>query len=123
MRNEDIFECGDSVSRQYRRGSPDVGLVCCLQKSSNIEKLKLIDLVSILSFNDLCALQRAKFHSYFFKGVQRLGQTQQSKVFGLPCNALQQSIIATIKFALGRQIQFESGPMQFLLKIDCGQQS
>ena len=41
MMNEDIFECGDSISRQYRRGSPDVGLVCCLQKSSNIDKFEI----------------------------------------------------------------------------------
>ena len=75
------------------------------------------------------ALQRAMFRSFdhfcrFSKGVQRLGQTQQSKVFGLPCNALQQSIHCNNQVCFGtEQIQFESGPMQFLLKIDCCQQS
>ena len=32
MMNEDTFECDDSISRQYRRGSSDVGLACCFQK-------------------------------------------------------------------------------------------
>ena len=31
LRSEDIFECCDSILRHYRRGSSDVGLVCCFQ--------------------------------------------------------------------------------------------
>ena len=31
LRSEGIFECCDSILRHYRRGSSDVGLVCCFQ--------------------------------------------------------------------------------------------
>ena len=31
LMNEGIFECCDSILRHYRRGSSDVGLVCCFQ--------------------------------------------------------------------------------------------
>ena len=31
LRSEGIFECCDSILRHYRRGSFDVGLVCCFQ--------------------------------------------------------------------------------------------
>ena len=77
-------------------------------------------LVSILYLN-FCWHFSVQNFDHILIVLQRgstFGKTQQSKVFGLPCNVLLQSIIATIMFALGqRQIQFESGPMQFLLKL------
>ena len=79
-----------------------------------------MNLVSILYLN-FCWHFSVQNFDHILIVLQRgstFGKTQQSKVFGLPCNALLQSIIATIKFALGqREIQFESGPMQFLLKL------
>ena len=71
---------------------------------------------SVQSFDHISVVSPKGFNVWV-----KLSNPRCLDYLAMHCNS---QFIATITFALGTdQIQFESGPMQFLLKIDCCQQS